>query len=96
MHDKKTLISTALAGVVALGLGASAQDANAAKPGFEKCAGIAKAGMNDCGTSKHGCAGQAAASGDKEEWIYVPEGSCDKIVGGTVKEKAPPAEGAKK
>ena len=96
MQDKKTLISAALAGVVALGSGAIAQDASAAKAGFEKCAGIVKAGMNDCGTSKHGCAGQATTAGDKDEWIYVPEGTCDKIVGGTVTEKAAPADGTKK
>jgi uncharacterized membrane protein len=87
--DKKTLITAALSGVVALGLGA-AQDAEAGKAGFEKCAGIVKAGMNDCGTSKHSCAGQAAADGDKDEWIYVPAGTCDKIAGATLKEKAAP------
>ena len=61
---------------------------HAAKPGMEKCAGIAKAGKNDCGTSKHSCAGQAVKSGDKEEWVYVPTGSCEKIVGGEVKKTA--------
>jgi len=61
----------------------------AAKPGMEKCSGIAKAGKNDCGTSKHSCAGQASKDADKEEWVYVPTGTCDKIVGGSVK----PAKG---
>ena len=37
----------------------AAVPAHAAKDGMEKCAGIAKAGKNDCGTSKHACAGQA-------------------------------------
>nr|VFJ63033.1 MAG: Predicted integral membrane protein (DUF2282) [Candidatus Kentron sp. FW] len=59
----------------------------AANPSFEKCAGIAKAGMNDCGTSKHACGGQAKTDADPKEWIYVPKGTCKKIVGGTVKEK---------
>ena len=40
---------------------------------MEKCAGIAKAGKNDCGTGKHACAGQAKADGG-EEWVYVPKG----------------------
>lgn len=57
----------------------------AAKEGFEKCAGIVKAGQNDCGTSKHACQGQATADGDSDEWVYVPEGTCAKLVGGTVK-----------
>ena len=86
MTDNKVLVSAALAGVVALGLGAAAE---AAKPGYEKCAGVVKAGMNDCGTSTHSCAGQAATDGDAEEWVYVPAGTCNKIAGGVVKEDAP-------
>jgi len=86
VKDKQTLMATALAGVVALGLSAVAQQASAAKPGFEKCAGVVKAGMNDCGTSTHACAGQAPADNDAEEWIYVPAGTCSKIAGGVLKE----------
>lgn len=89
MKDSKTLIGSALAGVLAIGLSATAQDAEAAKPGFEKCAGVVKAGMNDCGTSTHSCGGQASADGDPEEWIYVPAGTCEKIAGATLKEEAP-------
>ncbi|MBL4795650.1 MAG: DUF2282 domain-containing protein, partial [Pseudomonadales bacterium] len=51
----------------------------------EKCQGIAKKGMNDCGTSKHSCAGMASTDGDPEEWLYVPEGTCNKIIGGKIK-----------
>jgi uncharacterized membrane protein len=89
MKEKNLVMSTALAGIISLGLGAIAQDASAAKPGFEKCAGVAKAGMNDCGTSVHACAGQAKVDGDVEEWVYVPAGTCNKIAGGTIKEAAP-------
>jgi len=85
MKDSKTIMSTAIAGALALSLSAASTTAMAAKPGFEKCQGIVKAGMNDCGTSKHSCAGQASKDGDAEEWVYVPEGTCNKIVGGTVK-----------
>ncbi len=82
----KTAMNAALSGVLALGLvGATAGEALAGKAGMEKCAGIAKAGMNDCGTSKHSCAGEAKVSGDPEEWVYVPKGTCNKIVGGTIK-----------
>ena len=59
----------------------AAADAN----GNEKCMGIAKAGLNDCGTSKHSCAGQATVDRDPEEWIYLPAGTCEKITGGKVK-----------
>ena len=85
MKDKKTMMNTALAGVVALGMGAVSQNAIAGKAGFEKCYGVAKAGQNDCGTSKHACAGQATKDGDPAEWVYVPTGTCAKIVGGKTK-----------
>ncbi len=86
MNTKK-LFSPAIAGALALVLSAATSSALAAKPGFEKCQGIAKAGMNDCGTSKHSCAGQATKDNDAEEWIYVPKGTCEKIAGGKVKGK---------
>jgi len=85
MSNIKNLSKTAVASMIAMGVMAASSDVFAGKPGFEKCQGIAKAGMNDCGTSKHSCAGQAASNGDAEEWVYVPEGTCSKIVGGKVK-----------
>ncbi|MFC3151086.1 DUF2282 domain-containing protein [Litoribrevibacter euphylliae] len=85
MKDTKTLMNTAIAGALAVGMAAASGTAMAGKPGFEKCQGVVKAGMNDCGTSSHSCAGQATKDGHPEEWIYVPEGTCSKIVGGKVK-----------
>jgi len=90
--DRQILARRALTGALALGVSAAGGDALAAKPGFEKCAGIVKAGMNDCGTSKHSCSGQAKTDADPEEWIYVPEGTCEKIVDAELKEPAPEAE----
>lgn len=56
---------------------------------MEKCYGIAKAGMNDCAnvTGTHQCAGYSMKDNDPAEWIMVPEGTCDRIVGGTTKPK---------
>jgi uncharacterized membrane protein len=48
---------------------------------MEKCQGIAKAGWNDCGANDHSCAGHATVDGDPNEWIYVPIGTCKKIIG---------------
>ncbi|MGV6817891.1 MAG: BufA1 family periplasmic bufferin-type metallophore [Thiotrichales bacterium] len=87
MEKSKLATSAAIAGVLALGLATTAQQAHAGKPGMEKCMGIVKAGMNDCGTSKHGCAGKAAMDNDPEEWVYVPIGTCEKISGASVKGK---------
>lgn len=58
---------------------------------WEKCAGVAKAGQNDCGAldGSHDCAGQAEADGDANEWVYVAEGTCTKLVGGEVADTKP-------
>lgn len=89
MKDKNSVINTALAGVLALGTGLAATNAWAVPDqptAWEKCAGIAKAGMNDCGAldGKHACAGQATADNAPGEWVYVPAGTCTKITGGKV------------
>ncbi len=80
--NKNKILASALSGVLALGLSTVAQQAIAAKSGFEKCYGVTKARMNDCGTSKHACAGQAKSDNDPEEWVYLPKGTCKKIAGG--------------
>lgn len=53
---------------------------------WEKCAGISKAGKNDCGAldNKHSCAGQSTVDNSSQEWVYVPAGTCEKITGGSV------------
>ena len=78
--------SATAASILAIALVANTGSAHAGKEGYEKCKGIAKAGMNDCGANGHACAGYAKVDGDKNEWVYVPEGTCEKIVGGVVKE----------
>ncbi|MBL4865333.1 MAG: DUF2282 domain-containing protein [Pseudomonadales bacterium] len=85
MKNKNTSISTAIASALLISISTLPSTALAAKPGFEKCQGVAKKGMNDCGTTSHSCAGQATTDNDPEEWIYVPEGTCKKIAGGKVK-----------
>lgn len=87
MSNTKLITRSAIASLLVLGTFVST-NALAAKAGFEKCEGIAKAAMNDCGTSKHACAGMAKSDGDKEEWVYVAEGTCSKIVGGKLKAAA--------
>ena len=81
-----TLIQSALIGLLAAG--SLATVAHAADEGKDKCYGVAKAGMNDCGTAKHGCAGQSKADNDATEWKYVAKGTCEKIGGAATPEKA--------
>ena len=81
MKTTDLIVHSAIVGLLAVGMSGNAF---AAKKGMEKCAGIVKAGMNDCGTAKHSCAGQGTSAGASDEWVYVAEGSCDKIVGGMI------------
>ncbi len=89
MKDTKIMVKTVL--VSAFALGTISTTVLAGKPGFEKCAGIVKIGMNDCGANDHACGGMAKKDNDPEEWIYVPAGTCEKIAGAILKEAAPKA-----
>jgi uncharacterized membrane protein len=85
----KRALQIALGGVVAAGLvgAASAADAKSKWEGEEKCYGVAKKGMNDCGTSAHKCGGKAETDSDPAEWIYLPKGTCEKVAGASLKAK---------
>ena len=52
----------------------------------EKCYGVAKAGMNDCASSDgaHACGGQSTVDGAGTEFVAVPKGLCEKLVGGSL------------
>ena len=94
MKDNNILVKSAMAGILALGAMGVASTAQAVpdQPKFwEKCAGIAKAGMNDCGSldGKHACSGQATVTNSDQEWVYVPQGTCAKITGGAVAKVKP-------
>jgi uncharacterized membrane protein len=87
------IIRGAIASILALGVVATSQQALAAPGGTEKCAGITKAGKNDCGTSTLSCHGSVKVDHDREAWIEVPKGTCEKIAGGYVTDKAYNAPG---
>jgi len=91
MNHKQIAIRSAIAGVLALGLAAASQSALAAKGDMEHCAGIAKAGKNDCGSAGNSCAGTTKMDKEKDGWIAVPKGTCEKIAGGMVVADAKPA-----
>jgi uncharacterized membrane protein len=50
----------------------------------EQCAGIIKAGKNDCATAHNACHSHVEKDKDPMAWIYVPKGTCDKLVGAHV------------
>lgn len=92
------MIFNAISAVLALGI----TSANAAEtqntgenmmqgpalPGMERCFGIVKAGLNDCGNTSHHCSGEAKVDRDKNEWIYLPSGLCKRIAGGNTPTKS--------
>jgi uncharacterized membrane protein len=84
--NQKLIVSSALAGLIALVPAGSAMADAKAK---EKCYGIAKAGKNDCAnaTGTHSCAGQATTDNAPAEWNYVAKGTCDKLGGKLVFKK---------
>jgi uncharacterized membrane protein len=94
---KNVPLSTAIGGVLALGtlsMSVSAAD-NATilkaigipTEGLEKCYDVAKAGKNDCAGAGHSCAGLSKVDGSGQEWIKVPKGTCDRLVGGSLTPK---------
>jgi uncharacterized membrane protein len=82
--NKRIFIAAALASAM-MPVVVSAQKP-APPPSFkaEKCYGIAKAGKNDCAsTGNNSCGGTSKLNSDPKAWIFVPEGYCERIVGGS-------------
>ena len=91
MTNTKTLVTSALAALATLAVaGSIAKAGPAEKPNytFEKCYGVAKAGLNDCQTTSHSCAGTSTADSQGDSWIYLPAGTCSKLTAGSMEPKA--------
>jgi uncharacterized membrane protein len=84
MHSK-LIVATAVAAALALPVTAFSEPAPKPKFEAEKCYGVAKAGKNDCETMNSSCAGTSRRNSQSDAWIYVPKGTCDKVVGGNLK-----------
>lgn len=59
----------------------------ASQPGMEKCYGIVKAGMNDCETAGSSCASSSRHDRQRDAYIFLPKGICERIVGGELTAK---------
>ena len=77
------LLAAAVAGLIS---GTAMAQVHPEKPTYkyEKCYGVARAGQNDCFFASNSCAGTSAQDDDPRAWIYVPQGTCKKISGGTL------------
>ncbi len=88
MSKVKNAIALSSAITAGLLLATSIDTVAGPKSKAEKCYGVAKAGANDCaagpGTS---CAGSATVDGDKSKWMYVPKGTCKRLVGGSLEQR---------
>jgi uncharacterized membrane protein len=93
MINNRTALRAAISGLVTLGAASFVTPVVAADEhaGMEQCAGVVKAGKNDCATSMNDCHGHATSDANPMAWIYVPQGTCDRIVGARVVHvKVPP------
>jgi len=85
MNSRTALLATAVGSLLAL---STSSIAAADDPTTEKCYGVAKAGKNDCAGPGHVCAGLAKTDGNPEEYVNLPKGTCERIVGGILKDAA--------
>jgi len=97
-HDTTSVVSSAVAALLALaaaGTYAAPTLHHPEKPTYkyEKCYGVAQAGQNDCFTATSACAATTKQDGQRDAWIYLPTGTCDRIVGGSLDPNAPREDG---
>lgn len=81
---KKTNLAVAAAVTSLLAVGATTLTTTTVQAAEkEKCYGVAKAGKNDCATATSSCAGTSTQDGQKDAFIVVPGGLCDRLAGGS-------------
>ena len=85
MSSNRSLAAAAIASLVGLSLAGAAVAEEAKRPPKEKCYGVAKKAQNDCSNAAHSCSNEAKTDGDKADWVWLPKGTCEKIVGGSLK-----------
>ncbi len=85
MKDIDKIVKTAITSLLALTTATAVIDTvNAAEDKTEKCYGIVKTAMNDCSTATESCAGSATKDRQPDAFIFLPKGTCNKIVGGSL------------
>ena len=89
MNKTQLMVASAMVAAFSLPLLSAAQAGPAATPRFEheKCFGISKAGRNDCQTANTSCAGTSKRDRQGDAWIYVPKGTCDRVVDASLQVK---------
>jgi uncharacterized membrane protein len=89
MKNTNTIVTTALASLIALGaMGAQTVSAAEDMKDMEKCYGVAKAGKNDCKTMSNACAGHSTADAQPDAFIALPKGTCERLARGSLEAPA--------
>ena len=88
MNTKSAMLAAAIGGLVAFAAPAFSADVAKKVDATEKCFGVAKAGKNDCAGSTHSCQTLAKKDGDGKDWIKLPKGTCERLVGGSLTAKS--------
>jgi len=85
MNKKQTITLSAVV-AASLSLASPPSIAGKDKVIFERCFGVAKAGHNECGGGPGtSCAGTSTVDDQKNSWLLVPRGTCEKLSGGSLK-----------
>jgi uncharacterized membrane protein len=80
MTSKIAILAAAVSSLLVVSATAFAAD----EGNSEKCYGVAKAGKNDCAGAAHACAGQSSKDANAKEFIKLPKGTCERVVGGSL------------
>lgn len=86
MNNRDKMIKAAISAFLAMAATQVAADTSTQTQGSSnsvKCYGVVKAGMNDCATATASCAGNATKDKQADAFVLVPEGLCEKLVGGS-------------
>jgi uncharacterized membrane protein len=84
MSNRNSLYMFAVTSALAVAGAAIGGVAQAADGAMEQCAGIIKAGKNDCATTTNACHGHVEKDSSPEAWIYLPKGTCERLAGARV------------
>jgi uncharacterized membrane protein len=84
MNRNDHVLRFAVSSLIAVGALATGASAFADAPAMEQCAGVVKAGANDCATSTNACHSHVTTDRNPEAWVYVPKGTCERIAGAHV------------
>ena len=90
MSKNDHVLRLAVSSLFALGALAVGESAFADAPAMEQCAGVVKAGANDCATSTNACHSHVTSDSNPEAWVYLPEGTCERISGAHLVKVADP------